>query len=219
MATVPLYSSSIGQKIISALTGLFLCAFLIVHVAGNLLLFKGDNGQAFNAYAQSNAANLLIRSLEVVLFAGFLIHIIWGIRFWLMNRSARPQNYALNRPSENSPLFSRIMLLSGSIILLFLVVHLRNFWFRMRFPQEGEHISEFLIVKTSFEDPLYSGFYIAALVLLAYHLRQGFQAALQTFGIRPFWRTAIDRIAVFFWLIIPAVFATMPLYFLLKGAR
>ena len=84
--TVSLYSSSIGQKLVSAITGLFLCAFLVIHLAGNLLLFKDDGGRAFNEYAASNASNLLMRSLEVVLFAGFLIHIFWGIRLWLFNR-------------------------------------------------------------------------------------------------------------------------------------
>ncbi len=214
-----LYSSSIGQKIISAVTGLFLCAFLVVHVSGNLLLFKNDGGEAFNAYAASNAASLLIRSIEIVLFAGFLIHIIWGIRVWIFNRCARPKGYVVNHPSENSSLFSRIMLLSGSIVLFFLVVHLKGFWVPMRFTG-GREVSDFLIVQQAFQNPFYSAFYIACLALLAYHLRQGFQSALQTFGIRPFWRKTIEGLAVIFWLIIPIGFASMPTFFLLsKGAR
>lgn len=217
MATASLYSSSIGQKVVSAVTGLFLCAFLVVHVSGNLLLFKGDGGEAFNAYAAANAGSLLIRSIEVGLFAGFLIHIYWGIRVWFFNRRARPRGYMVNHPSENSSLYSRIMLLSGSMVLLFLVVHLRSFWVPMRFPS-GE-ISEYRTVQAAFQSPLYSAFYVACLVLLGFHLRQGFQSALQTFGVRPFWRKAIERVAVIFWLIIPLGFASMSLYFLLKGAR
>lgn len=217
--TASLYSSSIGQKLVSAITGLFLCAFLVVHLAGNLLLFKNDGGRAFDEYAASNASNLLIRSLEVVLFAGFLIHIFWGIRLWLFNRRARPRGYQVNRSAENSSLFSRVMLLSGSIVLLFLVVHLKGFWVPMRFTG-GFGVSGFLIVQTAFQNPWYSAFYIACVALLGYHLRQGFQSALQTFGIRPFWRKAIERVAVVFWLIIPIGFASMPLFFLLsKGAR
>ena len=111
------------------------------------------------------------------------------------------------------------MILSGSIVLLFLVVHLRGFWFPMRFTG-GREVSDFLIVQTAFQNPIYAAFYIACLVLLAYHLRQGFQSALQTFGVRPFWRKTIEGIAAVFWLIIPVGFASMPLYFLLsKGAR
>ena len=217
MANVSIFSSSIGQKIISAITGLFLCTFLVVHLSGNLLLFKSDSGEAFNAYARANSSSILMRSLEVVLFAGFLVHIFWGIRVWLFNRRARRRGYAVYSPSENSSLFSRIMLLSGSIVLFFLVVHLRTFWVPIRFAG-GHEFSEFLMVQTAFQSPVYVAFYIACLVLLGYHLRQGFQSALQTFGVRSFWRRAIEGIAVIFWLLIPAGFALMPLYFLLlKG--
>jgi succinate dehydrogenase / fumarate reductase, cytochrome b subunit len=217
--TFSFYHSSIGQKIISALTGLFLCAFLVIHLSGNLLLFENDGGQAFNNYAEANASSLIIRFLEVILFTGMLIHIYWGIRIWLLNRRARPQGYMVTHPSENSSLFSRVMLLSGSIILFFLIVHLKSFWVPMRF--SGEHeISLYDIVKTAFQDPLYDGVYILSLSLLAYHLRQGFQSAFQTFGLRSQWRKAIDWIAALFWLIIPIGFASMPLYFLFtKGVR
>ncbi len=217
--SVSFYSTSIGQKIISALTGLFLFAFLVVHLSGNLLLFKNDGGRAFNEYAAANASNWLVRSLEIVLFAGFLIHIVWGIRIWFFNRRARPQKYVVNRPSENSSLFSRVMLLSGSVVLFFLVVHLKNFWVPMRF-NGGNEVSLAHIVTTAFQNPLYDGFYILALMLLAYHLRQGFQSAFQTIGLRPAWRKPIDWIAVIFWLIIPLGFASMPIYFFwTKGVR
>ncbi len=217
--TVSLYGSSIGQKIISAITGLFLCGFLVVHISGNLLLYKGDDGRAFNDYATSNAHSILVRSLEIVLFAGFLIHIYWGIQIWLYNRRARRKGYVVNHPSENSSLASRIMIISGSIVLLFLIIHLKSFWVPIRFPG-GREMSDFLLVKTAFQNPLYDAFYIVCLVLLGYHLYQGFQSAFQTFGIRPFWRTAIQSVAVIFWLIIPAGFASMPLYFLFaNGGR
>ena len=88
----------------------------------------------------------------------------------------------------------------------------------MRF-SGGREVSVFLLAKTAFQNPLYDTFYILCLMLLGYHLRQGFQSALQTFGVRPFWRKTIDGIAVIFWLLIPAGFASMPLYFFFsKGA-
>jgi succinate dehydrogenase / fumarate reductase, cytochrome b subunit len=214
--TLSFYSSSIGQKIISAFTGLFLCAFLVIHFSGNVLLFKHDDGQAFNNYAETNASSWIMRSLEVVLIAGFLIHIFWGVRTWFLNRRARPLDYSENHPSENSSLFSRIMLLSGSVIFFFLIVHLRSFWVPMRFGGE-EEISLYHIVRTAFQDPIYDGIYLVALALLAYHLRQGFQSAFQTFGVRPAWRKTIDGIAVVFWMLIPIGFACMPIYFLLTG--
>jgi succinate dehydrogenase / fumarate reductase, cytochrome b subunit len=216
--TVFIFSSSIGQKIVSALTGFFLCAFLVVHVSGNLLLFKNDGGISFNEYAAGASSSWLIRSIEILLFAGFAIHIFWGIRLWIFNRRARPKKYAANYPSENSSLFSRVMLISGSLVLLFLVVHLKGFWVPIRF---GAHnLSDYEIVRIAFENPFYDLFYIFCLVFLSFHLRQGFQSAFQTFGIRPLWLKAIDWAAAVFWLLIPAAFAAMPLYFLwAKGSR
>lgn len=180
-------------------------------------MYKNDGGRAFDQYAESNSSSILIRSLEIVLFAGFLIHIYWGIQIWIYNRRARRKGYAVYRPSENSSLFSRIMIISGSIVLLFLIIHLKSFWVPIRF---GGETSDFRMVATAFQNPLYDAVYIICLFLLGYHLRQGFQSAFQTFGVRPFWRRAIDSIAVIFWLIIPAGFASMPIYFLFsKGAR
>jgi succinate dehydrogenase / fumarate reductase, cytochrome b subunit len=215
--TLSLYGSSIGQKIVSALTGLFLCVFLVVHVSGNLLLFKSDGGVSFNQYAAAASSSLLIRSIEIVLFAGFAIHIFWGVRVWIFNKRARPKNYAEYHPSENSSLFSRIMLLSGIIVLFFLVVHLKSFWVPIRFA--AQDLSDYDLVKLAFQDPLYDIFYIICLVLLAFHLRQGFQSAFQSIGLRPWWLKGIETIAIIFWLLIPAAFAAMPLYFLVKGGR
>jgi succinate dehydrogenase / fumarate reductase cytochrome b subunit len=215
-ATVTLYSSSIGQKIVSAATGLFLCAFLVVHISGNLLLYKNDGGRAFNEYAAANMSSILVRSLEIVLFAGFLIHICWGIRVWLYNRRARRLGYAVYHPSENSSLPSRIMILSGLVVLFFLVVHIKSFWFPMRFTG-GREVSDFLLVTTAFKNPLYDALYLVCLVLLGCHLHQGFQSAFQTFGLRSFWRYPIEWLAVIFWLLIPLGFASMPLYFLFSN--
>lgn len=215
------YDSSVGKKLFMALTGLFLCSFLVVHALGNLQVFKNDGGKAFDHYAEFMSTNEVVRILEIVLFAGFLIHIIWGIRTWWRNRQSRPEPYIMNRASENSTLSSRITFITGSIVFLFLVVHLKSFFVPTRFPG-GEPVSDFILVKTAFSDPIYDGFYFVSLALLAYHLRQGFQSAFQTLGLRPGWRRPIDLVAMVFWLIIPIVYATMPLYFLwasLKGVN
>ena len=96
-----LYQSSVGQKALVALTGLFLCTFLVVHLSGNFLLFKQDGGRAFDEYCEFMSTNLGIRFMEFVLAAGFLGHILLGIRVWMYNRRSRPQSYVMNRPSEN----------------------------------------------------------------------------------------------------------------------
>src|SRR5216117_3890623 len=121
-----LYQSSVGQKVLVGLTGLFLCTFLIVHLSGNLLLFKNDGGRAFEEYAKFMSTNPAIRLMEIVLTAGFAGHVFFAVRVWLHNRRARPERYATNRPSENSSLASRTMFASGSIVFVFLVVHLRR---------------------------------------------------------------------------------------------
>lgn len=207
-----LYNSSVGQKFFVALTGLFLCTFLVVHLTGNMLLFKNDGGRAFAEYAVFMSTNPAIRMMELVLAAGFLAHIVFALRTWIANRMARPARYAVNRPSENSTLASRIMFVTGSIVFIFLVVHLRTFFVPMRFAGDVKP-SPYELVRDAFANPLYDAFYLAALALLGYHLRHGFQSAFQTFGLRPGRRRMIDIVAIFFWLVIPIAFATMPVYF------
>lgn len=209
------YTSSIGKKILMALTGFLLCSFLVVHVGGNLLLFSGDGGHAFDAYAEFLPSLLVIRIVEWLFFALFLLHIFLGTILWFRNRSARPTKYEANRPKENSTLTSRIMFLTGSIVALFLVIHLTTFWVPARFGGD-EPFSMFSIVKDTFSKPLHSIFYVLAVALLGFHLHHGFQSAFQTFGIKgKRYETFIEAIGVLFWFVIPLAFAAMPLYFYL----
>lgn len=211
------YSSSVGKKLTVGLTGAFLCIYLIVHLAGNLLLFKDDGGAAFDAYAEILPSLLVIRIIEIALFAIFLLHIVTGFIFWFRNRRSRPVAYALHRKNESSDPFSRMMFLTGSIVFIFLVIHMRSFWVPARFPA-GEHASMYRIVTGAFADPLYSLFYVLAMVLLAFHLRHGFQSALQTFGLRSArYAGLIELAGTFFWLLIPVGFATIPIFFLINA--
>ncbi|MBI1804686.1 MAG: succinate dehydrogenase cytochrome b subunit [Ignavibacteriae bacterium] len=211
-----LYSSSVGKKILMGTTGLFLCIYLVVHLAGNLLLFKNDNGESFNAYAELLPSLTIIRIIEIVLFAIFAGHIVLGTIFWTSNRKKRPKKYEVNKQSENSSIFSRTMFLTGSIVFIFLVVHMRQFWGPSRFAT-GE-VSMYHLVKTAFANPLYAMFYIIAMALLAFHLRHGFQSALQTFGVsNQKYALMVKVLGIIFWLVIPAGFAAMPLFFLLNS--
>jgi succinate dehydrogenase / fumarate reductase cytochrome b subunit len=104
---------------------------------------------------------------------------------------------------------------SAAFVLFFLVIHLNSFWIPERFPI-GEHISPYARVSMKLSDPVYSSFYLIALVFLVYHLKHGFQSAFQTLGLRnKKYDRLLDAAAVIFWLIIPAGFAAMPIYFLL----
>lgn len=212
-----LYHSSVGKKFLMGLTGFFLCSFLIVHLTGNFLLFKNDGGAAFDAYGQFMSTNFVIRTMEIVLFAGFIGHLATGTLVWLKNRGARPQKYVANAASENSTWVSRTMFLTGSVVFIFLVVHLRSFWVPARF-FHAENPSMYTLVRIAFKDPTYCAFYILAMVLLALHLRHGFQSAFQTFGVKnQKYAPAIHFVSMIFWLLVPIGFISMPVYFLMNA--
>ncbi|MDH4069449.1 MAG: succinate dehydrogenase cytochrome b subunit [Ignavibacteria bacterium] len=206
------FRSTIGRKLLMGFTGLFLCSFLVVHFAGNLLLFRSDNGVAFNQYAEFMASNPAIRTMEIGLFLGLMVHIALGIRLWLANRRVRPEQYKVNAGSDTSSLASRVSFLSGSILFIFLVIHLRTFFVPSRF--SSSEVSMYHLVQDAFASPLYSLFYLVALALLGYHLRHGFQSAFQTFGLRgKRYLPLIEMVGFIFWFLIPLGFAAMPLFF------
>ena len=127
------FTSSVGQKIVMSLTGLFLCSFLIIHLIGNLSLFKNDNGVSFNYYSHFMSTNPIIRTIEIGLFLGFGYHIIQGLLLWIKNKKSRPKNYDVYSIDQNTTLTNRISVLSGVTVLFFLVVHLKTFLFQQDF--------------------------------------------------------------------------------------
>lgn len=208
-----LLNSSVGKKVIMALTGFFLFSFLIVHLYINLFLFKQDSGHTFDVYAEFMATYPLLRPLEIVLFAGFLLHAVVGIWLGIMNRGVRQQKYKVNRASDNASLVSRISFWTGIVVGIFLVIHIRTFFVTSRFLPDGRTMFE--IVHDAFQSPLYVIFYLISLTFLAYHIKHGFQSACQTLGLRTGrYQRLIDLTGIFFWLIIPLGFASMPIYFL-----
>ncbi|MBI4418386.1 MAG: succinate dehydrogenase cytochrome b subunit [Ignavibacteriales bacterium] len=209
---VSLYSSSIGKKIVMALTGLFLCLFLVEHLAGNLLLFANDNGHLYEEYSRILVSNPIIRAIEIVLFLSLAAHAVSGLVLWVQNRRARPQKYREFRLDENTELAARITMLGGSIVFLFLVIHLSSFFFPLRVT--GTQMTAYELVREKFSNPWFSVFYVFALVILGYHLKHGFQSAFQTFGlVHKRYRRLLDVVAFFFWFVIPAGFASIPVYF------
>jgi succinate dehydrogenase / fumarate reductase, cytochrome b subunit len=203
-------NSSVGKKVTMSLTGLFLAVFLIEHLAGNLMLLKNDNGEAFNSFAKFMGGNPIVRILEVGLLSLVLLHIFNGIRLWWSNRAARDKTYGEYKLDENTTLQSRMMKLSAALVLLFLIIHMNKFWVPARFM--GEHDIASLVYYT-FQQPFYVVFYLVAFFILSYHLRHGFQSAFQTLGFRTKkYQPLIEFVAVLFWLVIPIGFAIIPLY-------
>ncbi len=133
------FSSSIIKKVWMALTGLFLCTFLIGHLAGNmqLILKTGEEGRrAFNEYAYFMAHNPFIKVLSYVTYFSIIFHAVQGFYLTYQNKKARPQGYAYSKPGANSSLPSRYMAILGTIILVFIVTHMANFWWRAKIKED-----------------------------------------------------------------------------------
>jgi len=195
-----------------SLTGLFLCSFLLEHVVGNLILIVAG-AEPFNEYSEFMAHNIIVRTIEFGLLFTLIFHPFVGIVLWIRNRRARPDQYDEYKLQENTELASRFTMLTGSIIFLFLVVHLRTFFVPLRFL--GTALKPAALVEEAFSSARYSVFYLFALFVLGYHLRHGFQSAFQSLGLRnKKYTPLIDAIAVIFWLLIPLGYALIPIYFL-----
>lgn len=253
-------NSSVGRKWLMALTGLFLSLFLIVHVSGNLQLFKDDGGMAFNQYSVFMTTFTPIKVVSYLLYATILLHALNGFYLVLRNRKARPVGYESKKDTRSSGWASRNMGLLGTILLLFIVTHMANFWYQYKFGDviwktyiveatSGKLINQdtisaseaaqqnlqpvtmdymgnkiiickdlYSVVETAFKSPTLTAFYILSMAALSYHLLHGFQSAFQTLGIRrKKYESIIRNTGTFiFAILIPALFAAMPIYFLFK---
>jgi succinate dehydrogenase / fumarate reductase, cytochrome b subunit len=206
------YYSSIGKKVLMSLTGLFLITFLVEHLIGNLLLFANDGGKIYEAYGEFLVANPVIRFIEIFLFLGMAGHAILGVILWFKNRMTRPVKYKSFRLKDNATLASRTTIWTGSVIGIFLYIHLKSFFIPSRFAQVK--ISNYDLVMQAFSNPWYDAFYVVALFVLGYHLRHGFQSAFQTLGLRnKSYTPLLDMFAFIVWFLIPLGYATIPVYF------
>jgi len=133
------FNSSLGKKLIMALTGLFLCTFLIVHVGGNLLLFKDDGGYAFNVYANFLTHFPPIEVVAYILYLSILVHALYALILTIKNRKARPVGYAVTA-SDNASWSSKNMGLLGSVLFLFIVIHMSDFWYNYKFTDNVHYI-------------------------------------------------------------------------------
>ncbi|MFM1914999.1 MAG: hypothetical protein RLZZ531_668 [Bacteroidota bacterium] len=139
MSNSVLFKSSIAKKYFMALTGLFLCTFLIGHLLGNLqLIFNtGEEGRrAFNEYAYFMGHNLFIQVLSYTTYLALIIHAVDGILLTIQNKKARPVNYAYSNPKANSGTASRNMAILGTLILVFIATHMANFWWKAKITKE-----------------------------------------------------------------------------------
>jgi succinate dehydrogenase / fumarate reductase cytochrome b subunit len=200
--------SSIGRKALMALSGLLLIGFVIAHVAGNLTLYADSQGEHFDAYAQKlDDLGPLKLLAEVGLLALFTAHIALGMRTALENREARPERYKDLAPKGQRTWSSMTMIATGSVVLVFLVIHVLDFRLGMRDPKG---LAAMVVQRLS--APLGAGIYLVGVTLLGVHLWHGFQSLMQTLGLRNSrYAPAIKTIGMVLALGLGAAFATFPI--------
>ena len=210
-----------------SLTGLFLCLFLVIHLIGNTQLFIDDGGMAFNTYAYKMAHNPLIQISGWITKIAILLHAIQGLLLWAKNRKAKGTKYAGGN-GKSSSWASRNMAFLGTVLLVFIIVHLGNFWVKAKF-LSGK-LSEFKLADGTMTEDLYElvaltfeqswlvGLYVIGMAALAYHMYHGFQSAFQSLGLNHKKYTPIFKwVGIgLFAILIPLLYAAMPVFFFLQ---
>ena len=227
-----LLRSSLGRKLMMALTGLFLILFLVIHLIGNLQLLAGDGGEAFNRYSYFMANNGFIQLVSKLNFAFIVLHVIYSIWLTRTNAAARPIAYGGKPKNVQSNWNSRNMCILGTLILLFLIVHLKSFWFEFKFGtglpmiEAGTYdglnfavLDAYTVVASAYSTLPYMLIYVVGMLVLSFHLYHGFQSAFQTLGLGfSSYKKLIEVIGVVYAVIVPLLFAIIPVVMYLQQA-
>jgi succinate dehydrogenase / fumarate reductase cytochrome b subunit len=215
-------NSSIGRKQTVALTGLLLIGYVIIHLAGNLLIYAGP--KAFNGYAKLLAGlRPTFYLIEAGLLLIFLIHIYFTYLLTLENMHARAR-YAVVKPKGNRSLSSQIMTYSGGIVLIFVIYHILDFTLidheGTRSIVKGQGLGLYGVVYNSFANPIHSLFYIIAMIAIGLHLDHGVQSFIQTFGLNhPKYMPYIYKFSRWFAVAITLGYSSIPVYVLLNSMK
>ncbi len=236
MSKIPLATfagSSVGKKVLVATTGLMLFGFVIVHLLGNLTLFIPDGGRAFNEYAhylENLLHGWLIIVFEAGLIAAFLVHALFAVRAaWLDRRRARPQGYALVKNAggaSRKTLASTSMIVTGPIILVFVLLHVKMFKFADHPPvvYDGVAMKDiYAVVVDAFKNPWITSGYMAVMILLGTHLWHGVWSACQSLGLNSDRHIrGLTRLSIAAGIVLGAGFLALPPYvyfFVAAGGR
>lgn len=221
------FTSSVGKKLVMALTGISLILFLVVHAGLNACIWANDNGEMFNKAAHFMGSTVVIRILEIGLFAFFILHIIQGYVLTAQNNKRKPVKYAVNYGNRGSKWYSRSMGLLGTLILLFLVLHIYHFWTPSRLGgiagihelepvtyMDGREIHNLYaeMLKVFQDNIIVVIIYVLGCFSLAWHLMHGFQSAFKTMGVHnKRYISLLKATGTGFSIIVPLVFALMPI--------
>lgn len=211
-------TTGIGRKMLMALTGLALLGFLVMHLAGNLLIFVGP--KSFNDYSHALVSNPLIYLAEALLLVWFVAHFVSGIQITLKNRAARPTPYAMKqRAGHNShkSLASSTMIISGLVLLIFVPLHLWTFKFGAHYDSATDPGVRDIhrVVVEVFRNPAYVGFYVVTLTIIGFHLWYGFESALESLGLN--YNIAFRRIGQLLAVVLAGGFILIPVVLYVMG--
>ncbi|MBS1782613.1 MAG: succinate dehydrogenase cytochrome b subunit [Bacteroidetes bacterium] len=214
------FTTSVGRKLVMGFTGLFLVLFLLVHCYVNSMIFISRN--AFNAAADFMGTTVAIRIMEIGLFAGIILHIIQGLMLARMNKAKRSIGYATNTTNTKQvPWYSRSMTLLGTLVMLFLIMHISHFWVPSRIthdlnatklPNGVETHDLFQKMLDVFQSPIVVVLYLIGVASLAFHLFHGFFSACQTMGLTSHkYKNFLKGFGIVFSVIVCLLFAAMPI--------
>ena len=195
-----------------ALSGLFFCSFLLVHMAGNMLLFVGAD--AFNTYTSIMSTASINKVLEVLMVLLFLVHIYTSAMLTLENRAARPEKYVMDVSAGKRTFMSSNMFITGSIILIFVIIHLIGFKYGDWSNAPGSTTTMFDLVVITFNNVFWTLAYTVAVIVLGFHLNHAFQSAFQTLGLNhKKYTPIIKKLGTLYSILIALGFASFPVYF------
>ena len=173
----------IFNKTILALTGLFICVFLIAHLGANFLLVLPHETARiyYNAYSSALRTNLIVTVIAYINYLCILFHVFYAILVTSKNKKSRSTRYEVNKTNENSTWTSQNMLFLGFLILGFLIIHMANFWYKVKILHQEEDLYQ--MVFDLFQNPLYVFIYVASALPIGLHLSHGVQSAFKTLGL------------------------------------
>jgi len=218
-----IFTSSIGKKLLMSLAGIFLLTFLLVHLVLNILVIIVEDPMVYNRAAHFMSSSILIKIVEILLFGGILLHVIYALILQIQNWIARPKRYSKANYS-NTSFFSKFMIHTAAIILVFLVIHFLDFYIKAKFGRAAEiHVDGVMYhdfaseILDKFKILPYVVFYVAAFIFLGFHLIHGFQSAFKTLGLdHKKYTPVIQLLAIIYTVVIVGGYTIIPvvIYFL-----
>jgi len=211
--------SSVGKKIMTGITGLALCLFIIGHLLGNINLFIGED--AFNLYTHKlESLGGFLYILEALIAVGFVVHAVVGISIWIKKREARPVSYDVVSNaggSSKKSLSSITMIYTGILLLIFLILHLKTFKYGPQYTSYIDGVGEvrdlYRLVIEVYQSPGYVIFYVVLMIMLGFHLRHGFWSAFQSLGVtHPRFKGVIFTTGIIFSIVMAVGFLVMPVW-------